>query len=112
VSTRQTTVTVRYPGGRQAVTLSSIEAWLANRATIAGRDPRIDVDGMFYRPTSSTLTDRRRRSERFNGTVQGGGMQFEALEVARCLRAGLSESPLLPLAETISIMGTSTESDR
>jgi predicted dehydrogenase len=101
----QTTVALRYPDGRQAVTVSSMEAWLPNRATIAGRDARIDVDGMFYRPTSFTLTDRRGHSERFDGTVPGGGMQFEALEVARCLRAGLTESPLLPLAETISIMG-------
>jgi hypothetical protein len=82
-----------------------MEAWLPNRATIAGRDARIDIDAMFYRPTSFALTDRRGHSERFDGAVPGGGMQFEALEVARCLRAGLTESPLLPLAETISIMG-------
>jgi hypothetical protein len=32
-------------------------------------------------------------------------MQYEALEVARCLRAGLIESPIMTLAETVSIMG-------
>jgi hypothetical protein len=30
--------------------------------------------------------------------------EFEALEVARCLRAGLTESQLLPRAETVSSM--------
>ena len=32
-------------------------------------------------------------------------MQYEAAEVNRCLRAGLTESPLLPLDETLAIMG-------
>jgi predicted dehydrogenase len=102
----QTAVTLRYPGDRQAVTVSSMEAWLPNGATIAGRDARIDVDGMFYRPASFTLTDRHGEQERFDGSVPGGGMQFEALEVARCLRAGLTESPILSLEETLSIMST------
>lgn len=102
----QTAVTLRYPGGSQAVTVSSMEAWLPNRATIAGREARIDIDGMFYRPASFTVTDRHGGSERFDGSVPGGGMQFEALEVARCLREGLAESPTMPLAETLSIMDT------
>ena len=102
----QTAVTLRYPGGRQAVAVSSMEAWLPNGATIAGRDARIDVDGMFYRPAPFTLTDRHGDQERFDGAVAGGGMQFEALEVARCLRAGLTETPVLPLDETLSIMET------
>jgi len=102
----QTAVTLRYAGGPQAVTASSMEAWLPNRATIAGRDARIDIDGMFYRPTSFTLTDRWGDSERHDWKVAGGGMQFEALEVARCLAAGLTESPVMPLAETVAVMGT------
>lgn len=101
----QTAVTLRYPGGQQAVTASSMEAWLPNRATIAGRDARIDLDGMFYRPTSFTLTDRHGAVERYEWTVPGGGMQFEALEVARCLHAGLIESPFMSLDDTVSIMG-------
>ena len=36
-------------------------------------------------------------------------MQYEAAEVGRCLRAGLLESPDLPLAETVAIMATMDE---
>jgi hypothetical protein len=36
-------------------------------------------------------------------------MQHEAAEVGRCLRAGLTESPLLPLDETVAIMDTLDE---
>ncbi len=39
----------------------------------------------------------------------GRGMQHEAAEVGRCLRAGLVESPDLPLAETVAIMATMDE---
>ena len=33
-------------------------------------------------------------------------MQYEAMEVARCLRDGLTESPLMSLDESLSIMHT------
>jgi hypothetical protein len=36
-------------------------------------------------------------------------MQHQAVEVHRCLRAGLRESPVLPLSETLSIMQTMDE---
>jgi hypothetical protein len=33
-------------------------------------------------------------------------LHYEAREVARCVRAGLLESPIMPLDETVSIMET------
>jgi predicted dehydrogenase len=36
----------------------------------------------------------------------GDGYQFEAAEVMRCLRAGLLESPIMPLDETKAILAT------
>jgi len=36
-------------------------------------------------------------------------LRHEAAEVGRCLQAGLTESPLLPLEETLAIMGTLDE---
>ena len=37
---------------------------------------------------------------------EGNGLHYEADEVARCLSAGLLESPLMPLDETVAIMET------
>ena len=42
-------------------------------------------------------------------TNVGHGLREEAIEFARCFRAGEKESPMLPLDETLSIMGTITE---
>jgi predicted dehydrogenase len=38
--------------------------------------------------------------------VEGNGYQHEAVEVARCLRAGAVESPRMPLDESIALMDT------
>ena len=37
---------------------------------------------------------------------EGWGLRYQSDEVARCLREGLLESPLMPLEESISIMAT------
>jgi hypothetical protein len=35
----------------------------------------------------------------------GNGYAHQAIEVMRCLRAGLRESPVMPLDETLALMG-------
>jgi hypothetical protein len=39
----------------------------------------------------------------------GNGMNHEAAEVMHCLRAGLTESPLVPHADTLAVMTTLDE---
>ncbi len=102
----QTAVLMQYDDGRQAIANATMQSWLANEATIAGTDARIDIDGMFYRPTSFTLTTRAGAVERYEFAVPGNGLRFQAEEVARCLIEGLTESPALPLDETCRIMAT------
>ncbi|GLX93759.1 Gfo/Idh/MocA family oxidoreductase [Herbidospora sp. NBRC 101105] len=105
----QTSVITTYEGGRQGVATSSMEAFLPNRASIAGTDAHIDIDPWWYRPTSFTLTTRAGAAERFTFDVPGNGLRFQAEEVARCVRAGLLESPILTLEESCQIMGTMDE---
>ncbi|MFC4590829.1 Gfo/Idh/MocA family protein [Sphaerisporangium corydalis] len=102
----QTAVVLGYEQGRQAVATSSMQAFLPNRASIAGTDGRIDIDATWYRPTSFTLTERTGAVERYEFPVPGNGLRYQTEEVARCLREGLLESPVLPLAESCEIMGT------
>jgi hypothetical protein len=44
--------------------------------------------------------------ETFDQPCEGMGLRHQAAEVARCLREGLTESPVMPLDETLSIMKT------
>ncbi|NAS20234.1 Gfo/Idh/MocA family oxidoreductase [Herbidospora sp. NEAU-GS84] len=105
----QTSVITTYEGGRQGVATSSMEAFLPNRASIAGTEAHIDIDPWWYRPTSFTLTTRGGAAERFTFDVPGNGLRFQAEEVARCVHAGLLESPILTLEESCRIMGTMDE---
>jgi predicted dehydrogenase len=102
----QTSMLFGYTNGAQAVLTCTSSARTPTRAAIAGTDARIEIDGDFYAPTSFTLVPRDGTPSRFAQAHRGRGLHHEADEVARCLREGLLESPLMPLDETISIMQT------
>ncbi|GAA1264757.1 Gfo/Idh/MocA family oxidoreductase [Sphaerisporangium rubeum] len=104
-----TSVVTGYAGGRQGVAVTTMEAFLPNRASIAGTEARIDIDPWWYRPTSFTLTGRTGAVERYEWPVPGNGLRFQAEEVARRVREGALESPVLTLDETCEIMGTMDE---
>ncbi|WP_153540451.1 Gfo/Idh/MocA family protein [Actinomadura macrotermitis] len=73
-------------------------------ATVVGTAGRIEVAGPFYRPGSFLLVRQGAEPETVTGRLAGHGYGPQAEEVARCLRAGLTESPLMPLAESVEIM--------
>ncbi|HVN12172.1 MAG TPA: Gfo/Idh/MocA family oxidoreductase [Kineosporiaceae bacterium] len=106
----QTSAILRYPHGVHAVVTCTLWATTACRAWISGTRGTIDVDPIFYAPTTFTLRRKGAEPERF--TLEAGlagpgkGLRFEAIEVVRCLREGLTESPRLPLDETVAIMET------
>lgn len=96
-----------YDSGAQAILTCTSSARSATRLSIVGTEARIDVEGDFYAPTTFSLVPRTSQvPERFEFVTQGRGLHYEALEVARCLDAGLLESPTMPLDETVAIMET------
>jgi hypothetical protein len=52
------------------------------------------------------LISRDGEAQRFEFAHEGRGLRHQADEVARCIAEGLTESPLMPLDETVSIMET------
>jgi predicted dehydrogenase len=105
----QTSIVLQYEGGRQSISFTTLETRTANQAAINGTDARIEVDGVFYSPSSFSVISRDGAVERFDIPHEGHGLRHQAAEVGRCLRAGLTESPILTLAETLSIMETLDE---
>jgi predicted dehydrogenase len=102
----QTSMLFGYENGAQAILTCTSSARSATRASIVGTEARIEVDGPFYAPTSFTFIPREGEPVRYDEPHEGRGLRHQADEVARCLREGLLESPLMPLDETISIMET------
>jgi predicted dehydrogenase len=106
----QTSMILQYGGVAQSVLTTTSYAVTENAAAINGTKARIEIAGTFYVPTTFRVVDREGQLlETFDQPDQGRGMQHQAVEVHRCLRAGLRESPVLPLSETLSIMQTMDE---
>lgn len=102
----QTSMIFGYEGGAQAVLTCTLRAKSPTRASIVGADGRIEIDGPFYAPAAVTLIPRDGERTVFAAEHQGRGLRHQADEVALRLAAGETESPLMPLDETVSIMET------
>lgn len=102
----QTSMLFGYASGAQAVLSCTSLAKSPTRAAIVGTEARIEIDGDFYAPNSFILVTRAGERTRFDEPYEGRGLWYQVEEVARCLREGLRESPLMPLEESISIMET------
>lgn len=105
---RNTAIALRYPGGGVATLHCGISGDSSVRATITGTAGRIEVARRFYCPNAFTLV-RADVAEQVSMPLRGNGLGYEAEEVMRCLREGLLESPLVPQADTLAIMGTMDE---
>ena len=97
-------VALNYVGGRSALLYSAIRVNTSQEAVIYGEDGYIRIPNYWH---GDTLIIKDGGGERVvKLPFEATGYQFEALEVMECLENGLSESPMLPLAETLAVMET------
>ncbi len=103
----QTSVILDYKSGAQAILTTTLAAATPNRAVIAGTEARIEIDRTFYAPsTFKVISNQETLISEWKNEYPGHGLAEQALEFARCFRAGLTESPRITLDETLSIMKT------
>jgi predicted dehydrogenase len=94
-----------YSGGRQALLHSSIISAGPVRAFILGDAGRVELEKSFYEHSTFTVFDRDDNILfEYEGNIEGRGMQYQSLEVERCISEGLIESPTMRLDETVQIM--------
>ena len=106
----QTSAVFTYETGAHAVVTTTLGARTANRAVITGTLARLEIDDVWYTPTSFSLRRPNSQSpERFDEPRIGGGLRHQAVEVGRLLREGATESDIMPLDETVAIMETMDE---
>lgn len=95
-----------YSDGRDAQLSCSAPHAMPNRGLILGTKGWIRIEGRFYRPTGLTMFSDGEQSELPDPIApDSAGYGPEVAEVARCLRAGLVESSVIPHADTIAILG-------
>lgn len=99
-----------YPGGQLATTLSSSRAAGPNTASILGTDARIDIDHVWYTPTSFRVVAADGTVlESYESDVQSRGMQYQALAAERLVAEGNLAGDILPIDESVAIMAALDE---
>ncbi len=94
-----------YADGRAAQIYTSSAGTNPFAGLVTGTDGWITIEPRIHRPRRVTVHDRYGRTEVIERDPDpGNGYRAEVEEVARCLRAGELESPLVPLDETVGIL--------
>jgi predicted dehydrogenase len=103
---RQTAIVLTYGDGQQALLHCALDTLGPNRATILGTLGRIEIDAVWYSPTTFTVFDNKGAVlERYESRVDNRGMQFQAWELERRIRTG-DVGNVLPAGESVQIMET------
>lgn len=101
-----------HAGGAISTTLSSSRAAGPNTASIVGTRARVEIDRVWYCPTSFRVVGPDGAVlEEYRSEVEGRGMQYQAF-AAEAAVAGddvRGELLALPIAESVAIMGTLDE---
>ncbi len=99
-----------HASGALSTTLSASRAAGPNTASVIGTEARIDIDKVWYSPTTFRVVgpDGGVREE-YRSEVAGRGMQYQALAAERYLAEGRTDSDVLPIDETVAIMATLDE---
>lgn len=101
-----TGILLGWDSGATALLSCSVTAETPRTATVTGTAGRIEVPAGFFEPSRFFLHRDGREPEEFTAESELSGMQHEAAEVMRALRAGETESPLVPLEGTLAVMRT------
>jgi predicted dehydrogenase len=102
----QTSIVLRHAGGRHSLLHTSLVGHDDNRAVIIGSAGRLEIPAPFHQQQPVDIVTADGAVRQVDVPPVGHGLHFEAQEVARCWRAGVLESPLMPLQDTVSILET------
>ncbi len=92
-----------YADGRAATLLASLRQPSPGSARVIGTEGVIEVPPRFHHPHSITLTRGDGDPEVIEARPLGAGYSHELIEVTECLRAGRTESSVMPLDDTLSV---------
>ncbi|MFP5416957.1 MAG: Gfo/Idh/MocA family protein [Actinomycetes bacterium] len=110
---RQVSVVLdQFPGSDAHALLSTtLAARTPTGASLSGPLGRLELDGPFYGPGAVRLVTRSGEVvESEAPAIEGyNGLAFEAAHLAQLVAEGATESPLLPLSETVAILETLDE---
>ena len=102
----QNAILMGYSGGRIATLYSSTRTDSPIEAVIMGSQGSIRLHRLMHHPERMTLSVNGSEEKIIHIPVDGFGYGYEAEEVMQCIRNGKSESAIMPLNETLTIIKT------
>ncbi|MCU0513133.1 MAG: Gfo/Idh/MocA family oxidoreductase [Anaerolineae bacterium] len=93
-----------YKSGAIGLLTSAIRTYQPMTALIAGETGTITLHEPFYKAERVTLTRPGHSEETRFFPHKGNGYEYEIMEVHACLRAEKTESAIMPLDESVSLM--------
>lgn len=99
-----------YTSGAVFSSVSASDSAGPNRASVVGTNGRIEIDRVWYSPTTFRVYDAENTLlETFDGSVAGRGMQYQAEEAERLVSVGLISGQIMPSSQSVQIMMTLDE---
>lgn len=103
----QAVMALGYAGGGLAMLSTAIRTSTANEITLFGTEGWLRIHRAAFGPRAYTIYRAgQKEGETVEVPTEGNGFDYEADEVARCLRENKRESDVMPLDETIGVMRT------
>jgi predicted dehydrogenase len=99
-------INLGYPDGAIAQLNCSVRVNTPHEATIIGTEGTMRLASSWWKGNRMTIQRSGMPDEVLDAPYEGNGYNYEAAEAMRCFRSGLIESPIMPHAETLSILRT------
>ena len=98
-------IILEHEGGALALISTAVRATTPQEAVIMGTRGHVRLSAPWWKP-ETLVVHTAAGEETIYEPLPHNGYPYEVAEVARCLREGLSESPVMPLDETLRVMQT------
>ena len=102
----QTSMIFDYSSGAQAVLNTTMLEQTPCRAVVAGVNGRLEIDRVFYSPTSMRVTLFDGTVKQYPNTYVGHGIREQADEFKQLVLSGKQQSEILNWKDTVDIMKT------
>ena len=102
----QSSMTLSYNDSQTAELECAINKDTPWQALIRGTKGTIKIHRPFWKATAANISIAGKEQQLLEIPLEGNGYNYQVSEVMDCLRAGKTESDIMPLDETLSIMKT------
>ncbi|GAB3028837.1 putative oxidoreductase [Nocardioides flavus (ex Wang et al. 2016)] len=101
---RSAAIKLAYADGRAASLTCTLASQTPGGAVLVGTEGTIELVPPFHHPTRVVVRRNGADAEEVELPAVGRGYVHQAEEVQRCLAAGLTESPVMPLDDTLDVL--------